>query len=90
MSVDERVYRSLFFLVLYTTVGITCFVNLITLFWEERVQWQELVTSVLWVSLSIIYFVDWKCRFFPKHRKAFIMAMYSAGVILAIFNEIFP
>ena len=90
MSVEEKIYRGLFFLVIYAAGGIPFFVNLITLFWEEHVQWQDLVTSVLWVLLSIIYFVDRKCRFFPKHRKAFIMAMISAILLVNSINKIFP
>lgn len=87
MSVIEKIYRSFFFLVVFTTGGIYFFVHLITFFGCENIQLQDLITSVLWLSLSIIYLVDRKWVLFPKHRDIFIRAMGLALILLAIYNK---
>ncbi len=87
MSLFEKIYRSFVFLAIFAIGGSYFFIQLITQLLEKDFRVQELILSVGWLSLFIIYIVDrFKYVLFQNHRNTYILTIYLALILLAIYN----
>ena len=88
MLLLEKIYRSFFLLVVFIVGGICFLIQLSIMLWSNQIQAQELILYTGWVLLSIVYLIDrFKYELFKKHRGIYVLAIYFALILMAIYNQ---
>lgn len=84
----EKIYKSFFLLVVFIVGGIYFLILLATMLLSNQMQAQELILYTGWVLLSIVYLIDrFKYELFKKHRGIYVLAIYFALILMAIYNK---
>lgn len=84
----EKIYKSFFLLVVFIVGGIYFLILLATMLLSNQMQAQELILYTGWVLLSIVYLIDrFKYELFKKHRGIYVLAIYFALILMAIYNQ---
>ena len=90
MLLLEKIYRSFFLLVVFIVGGIYFLIQLAIMLWSNQIKAQELILYTGWVLLSIVYLIDrFKYELFKKHRGIYVLAIYFALILMAIYNQYF-
>ena len=88
MLLLEKIYKSFFLLVLFIVGGIYFLIQLAIMLWSNQIKAQELILYTGWVLLSIVYLIDrFKYELFKKHRGIYVLAIYFALILMAIYNQ---
>lgn len=88
MLLLEKIYKSFFLLVVFIVGGIYFFIQFATMLLNNQMQAQELILYSGWVLLSIVYLIDrFKYELFKKHRGIYVLAIYFALILMAIYNQ---
>lgn len=88
MLLLEKIYKSLFLLVVFIVGGIYFLIQLAIMLWSNQIKAQELILYTGWVLLSIVYLIDrFKYELFKKHRGIYVLAIYFALILMAIYNQ---
>ena len=88
MLLLEKIYKSFFLLVVFIVGGIYFLILLATMLLNNQMQAQELILYSGWVLLSIVYLIDrFKYELFKKHRGIYVLAIYFALILIAIYNQ---
>lgn len=88
MLLLEKIYKSFFLLVVFIVGGIYFLIQLAIMLWSNQIKAQELILYTGWVLLSIVYLIDWfKYELFKKHRGIYVLAIYFALILMAIYNQ---
>lgn len=88
MLLLEKIYRSFFLLVVFIVGGIYFLIQFATMLLSNQMQVQELILYTGWVLLSIVYLIDrFKYVLFKKHRGIYVLAIYFALILMAIYNQ---
>lgn len=88
MLLLEKIYKSFFLLVVFIVGGIYFPILLATMLLNNQMQAQELILYSGWVLLSIVYLIDrFKYELFKKHRGIYVLAIYFALILMAIYNQ---
>ena len=88
MLLLEKIYRSFFLLVVFIVGGIYFLIQLAITLWSNQIKAQELILYTGWVLLSIVYLIDrFKYELFKKHRGIYVLAIYFALILMAIYNQ---
>ena len=88
MLLLEKIYKSFFLLVVFIVGGIYFFIQFATMLLSNQMQAQELILYAGWVLLSIVYLIDrFKYELFKKHRGIYVLAIYFALILMAIYNQ---
>ena len=88
MLLLEKIYKSFFLLVVFIVGGIYFLILLATMLWSNQIQAQELILYTGWILLSIVYLIDrFKYELFKKHRGIYVLAIYFALILMAIYNQ---
>ncbi len=88
MLLLEKIYRSFFLLVVFIVGGIYFLIQLAIMLWSNQIKAQELILYTGWVLLSIVYLIDrFKYELFKKHRGIYVLAIYFALILMAIYNQ---
>ena len=88
MLLLEKIYKSFFLLVVFIVGGIYFLIQLAIMLWSNQIKAQELILYTGWVLLSIVYLIDrFKNELFKKHRGIYVLAIYFALILMAIYNQ---
>ena len=88
MLLLEKIYKSFFLLVVFIVAGIYFLIQLAIMLWSNQIKAQELILYTGWVLLSIVYLIDrFKYELFKKHRGIYVLAIYFALILMAIYNQ---
>ena len=88
MLPSEKIYTSFFLLVVSPVAGIYFLIQLAIMLWSNQIKAQELILYTGWVLLSIVYLIDrFKYELFKKHRGIYVLAIYFALILMAIYNQ---
>lgn len=88
MLLLEKIYKSFFLLVIFIVGGIYFLIQLAIMLWSNQIKAQELILYTGWVLLSIVYLIDrFKYELFKKHRGIYVLAIYFALILMAIYNQ---
>ena len=88
MLLLEKIYKSFFLLVVFLVGGIYFLIQLAIMLWSNQIKAQELILYTGWVLLSIVYLIDrFKYELFKKHRGIYVLAIYFALILMAIYNQ---
>ena len=88
MLLLEKIYKSFFLLVVFFVGGIYFLIQLAIMLWSNQIKAQELILYTGWVLLSIVYLIDrFKYELFKKHRGIYVLAIYFALILMAIYNQ---
>lgn len=88
MILLEKIYKSFFLLVVFIVGGIYFLIQLAIMLWSNQIKAQELILYTGWVLLSIVYLIDrFKYELFKKHRGIYVLAIYFALILMAIYNQ---
>ena len=88
MLLLEKIYKSFFLLVVFIVGGIYFLIQLAIMLWSNQIKAQELILYTGWVLLSIVYLIDrFKYELFKKHRGIYVLAIYFALILMAIYNQ---
>ena len=88
MLLLEKLYKSFFLLVVFIVGGIYFLIQLAIMLWSNQIKAQELILYTGWVLLSIVYLIDrFKYELFKKHRGIYVLAIYFALILMAIYNQ---
>ena len=88
MLLLEKIYKSFFLLVVFIVGGIYFLIQLAIMLWSNQIKAQELILYTGWVLLSIVYLIDrFKYELFKKHRDIYVLAIYFALILMAIYNQ---
>lgn len=88
MLLLEKIYKSFFLLVVFIVGGIYFLIQFATMLLSNQMQAQELILYAGWILLSIVYLIDrFKYEIFKKHRGIYVLAIYFALILMAIYNQ---
>lgn len=88
MLLLEKIYKSFFLLVVFIVGGIYFLIQLAIMLWSNQIKAQELILYTGWVLLSIVYLINrFKYELFKKHRGIYVLAIYFALILMAIYNQ---
>ena len=88
MLLLEKIYKSFFLLVVFIVGVIYFLIQLAIMLWSNQIKAQELILYTGWVLLSIVYLIDrFKYELFKKHRGIYVLAIYFALILMAIYNQ---
>ena len=88
MLLLEKIYKSFFLLVVFIVGGIYFLIQLAIMLWSNQIKAQELILYTGWVLLSIVYLIDrFKYELFKKHRGIYVLAIYFALILMAIYSQ---
>ena len=88
MLLLEKIYKSFFLLVVFIVGGIYFLIQLAIMLWSNQIKAQELILYTGWVLLTIVNVIDrFKYELFKKHRGIYVLAIYFALILMAIYNQ---